>query len=106
MNKQIRQWNIHSITNEPANARGVIPLPLRIDGKRNFGWPTRERARRQQDSVAERFVSPAAFVEHSGKHRYIEIGIIINAYFAFAFVKTMKPPRVLRHCSAPRYRQC
>ena len=101
MNKQTRQWNIHAVLYKPANAGGVIPFPFWINRKWDLGRPARQGTSRQEDGIAKRFISTTSSVEHPGKHWDVQVGVVIDAHFAFAFVQAMQPPHILGNGSTP-----
>src|SRR5258706_4371171 len=105
MHEEICQGTVHPVTNEPTNTGSVILFPFWIDREWNFSRPARQSAAGQQDRVTKGFISTAPFVEHSGKHGNIQVRVVINTYFAFALVETVKSPHILGNRSAPRNRQ-
>ena len=75
MHKQTGQWCVDSVSNEPAHCCCVVAFPLRIDGQWNFRRPASNGTARQQNCVANRFVTHdtagrtcARAWEHSGPH--------------------------------------
>src|SRR5439155_22021562 len=66
---------------------------------------SRHGAGGQQDCVAERLVSATASVEHPRQHGNVQIRVVINPHFAFAFVEAMQSAHILSDRSPPRNRQ-
>jgi len=93
--------DIDTIADEAANAGGVVIFPCGIDGQWDFDGPTGQRAGGEQDGVTDGFVADAAFVEHAGEHRDIEVGIIVDANFFFAVVEAVEAASVLGDDAAP-----
>src|SRR5215472_2646533 len=64
INKQRRERRFDAVPDKPAYARRVVALPRWVDRQRNVGGPSRNRARRQGDSVSDAFISSASSIEH------------------------------------------
>ena len=74
----------------------------RIRRQDHVGRPTGNRARRQQDRVANGFIASATPVEHAPEHRHVDVGVVVDAHFALAVMQTVKPTRVLSDRATPR----
>ena len=99
--EEIPERSIHAIADQAVDTGGVVLFPKGIDGQRDIDRPAGQGAGRQQDGVADRLVAGAALVEHAGKHRDIEVGVIVDADLALAIVEAMEAAGILGDDAAP-----
>jgi hypothetical protein len=105
VDEQVRQWRVHSVTNESAHAGGVVLLPSRICCERYGRRPAGNGTCRKGDGVANRFVAAAAPVEHARQHRHIEVRVIVYPHLSLTVVEAVQPSGVLGDGPAPRHRK-
>jgi hypothetical protein len=105
VHEQARQRRVDAVSNEPSHATGVIALPERIGRKNDIGRPPWHGAGRKKDRVADSLIPATAPIKHSRQHRYVEIGVVVDAHLAFPVVQTMQPAGVLRDRPPPRDRK-
>ena len=101
VDEELRQWLVDAITNEAADAGGVVLFPLGIEWEGDFDGPAGEGAGGEEDGVADGFVAGAATVEHAGKHGDVEVGVVVNLHHFFAMVESVKSSGVLCDGAAP-----
>ena len=65
VHEQARQRRIHSVSDEPADATGVVTLPYRIGGQHHVRRPPRNRAGREHDRVAHGLRAATSAIEHA-----------------------------------------
>ena len=99
--KEIGTARIHAIAGEAADA-GLEPLlPEIVRRQFHAGGPARDGAGRQFHGVPLGFVGAAALFEHARQHRHIDVGVIVHAHFALAFMQAMQTPDILRDGASP-----
>ena len=64
--------------------------------------PSWDRTRRQQNTIADRFVAAATSVEHPRQHRHIQIGVVVHPHFPLSLMQAVQPTGVLGDRAAPR----
>ena len=101
LDEQRRERGFDAVTDEPAYARRVVPLPRWVDGQRNVGGPSRNRARWKDNRVADGFVSAAAPIEHPRQHRDVEIRVIVHPHLTLCVVEPVESADVLAYSPAP-----
>ena len=76
MDKELCQGRIDAIVDEAADTGGVVGFPLWIERERNVRGPTRQRAGRKKDGIADGFVAITAAIKHPRQHRDIEVCVV------------------------------
>ena len=52
------------------------------------------------------FVGAAPLFEHTGEHRLVKIGVVVDAHLTLVLVEAMQTSNILSDGASPRYRHC
>src|SRR5271157_199149 len=95
------EWHVYAVANKSFDAASIVCLPCGIDGKRNFGGPSRDGASGKKDLISHGFISLASSIEHPFQHGDAKICIVIDLCFLFLCIETVEPAHILRDGSFP-----
>lgn len=101
VDEELSQGLVDAITDEAADAGGVVLFPLGIEGEGDLDGPAREGTGGEENGVADGFVAGTAAVEHARKHGDVEVGVVVNLDDFFAMVEAVKSSGVLGDGAAP-----
>jgi hypothetical protein len=99
--EQARERRVYAIPDQPSHAAGVVALPHRVGRKHYICGPARYGTGGEEDRITDGFIAAAAPVEHSRKHRHVEVCIVVHTHLALAVVEAMQSAGVLGNGSSP-----